>query len=191
MKRFIVTFFCIFSLTANAADDAYVTYEAADVLDALLDLENRDGVEPKTPDGIPHQQHNQNAPVSMQEHLKNRMAKLSGMTFEATPFSLSGSIGWRLEEPFAKGSRSAFIQNTFEFAHQHVPADGSLHMLLPNNAAQMVIEKGWGILHPITDSVSGADTEYLMVFGPRNEADLKAVWVISLVSYYQARGHRN
>ena len=63
----------------------------------------------------------------MQETLKRAPAALPGIFFEPTPFSLAGSVGWRLEAIFAQGPSGAFIRNTREFAHQHRPQDGSMH----------------------------------------------------------------
>ena len=155
---------------------------------ALEGVAFRDGPAPDTPNGIPHQQHNQNAPLAMQEALREAASALPGVKFEPTPFSLSGSVGWRLEENFARGPAGAFIPRSLEFAHQHRPTDGSLHMLLPSEFAAVVLEKGWGIIHPLTESISGERSEYLMVYGPRNKGELETVWIIAQISYYHARG---
>lgn len=161
---------------------------ADEIYSALVDAPFREGPAPDTPDGIPHQQHNQNAPVAMQQALKEAIAALPGIRFEPTPFSLSGSVGWRLEQSFAQGPSGAFIRQSLEFAHQHVPADGSMHMLLPEEFARYALEKGWGVAHPWTDSLSGEHSEYVMIFGPRDEVELKTIWIIAQISYYQARG---
>ena len=161
---------------------------ANEIAGALEKATMREGPPPETPDGIPHQQQNQNAPVAMQEALRNAVSSLPGLRFEPTPFSLSGSVGWRLEQSLAQGPADAFIRDSLEFGHQHVPEDGSMHLLLPVELAQMVLEKGWGVLHPLTDAISGELSEYLMVFGPRDEHELRTVWIIAQISYYQARG---
>ena len=159
-----------------------------EISNALDEAPYREGPAPDTPDGIPHQQHNQNAPQAMQEALRNAVSTLPGIEFEPTPFSLSGSVGWRLRDRFAQGPAGAFIRQSLEFAHQHRPADGSLHMLLPLDFAIVALEKGWGVLHPWTDSLSGDQSEYVMIFGPRDEGELKTVWIIAQISYYYARG---
>ena len=175
--------------TQTATSDALLEIMPADeISNALGEAPFREGPPPDTPDGIPHQQHNQNAPVPMQEVLREAASALPGIKFEPTPFSLSGSVGWRLEESFAQGPVGAFIRQSLEFGHQHVPADGSMHMLLPLEFAAVALEKGWGVIHPLTESISGEDSEYVMIFGPRDEDELKTVWVIAQISYYQARG---
>lgn len=161
---------------------------ADELVGALKDAAIREGPAPDTPNGIPHQQHNQNAPAAMQEALREAASALPGVDFEPTQFSLSGSVGWRLEERFARGPAGAFIPPSLEFAHQHRPTDGSLHMLLPLEFAATVLEKGWGVIHPLTGSISGENSEYLLIYGPRNEGELKIVWIIAQISYYQARG---
>ncbi|MGL1890698.1 MAG: DUF5519 family protein [Spirochaetaceae bacterium] len=151
-------------------------------------ISERKGEAPEFATGIPHQQYSQNAPVVLQEQLRVAISKLPGVVLEPTPYSLAGSIGWRLKKTFAGDLSGAFIRDSLEFAHQHIPSDGSLHMILPNNIAKSVIEKGWGIMHPWTDSISGENSEYLMIFGPRDEEELKVIWIISQISYLYARG---
>ena len=171
-----------------ASGEALEVIAAGEIAAALEGAALREGPAPVTPDGIPHQQHNQNAPVAMQEALKSAAAALPGIEFEPTPFSLSGSVGWRLAEGFAGGPVGAFIPRSLEFAHQHRPSDGSLHMLLPVRFAATALDKGWGVVHPFSDSISGERSEYVMIFGPRNESELETVWTIAQISYYQARG---
>lgn len=175
--------------TQEAVSDALLEIIPADeISNALDEAPFREGPPPETPGGIPHQQYNQNAPVAMQKALRAAAATLPGMRFEPTPFSLSGSVGWRLEKRLARGPAGAFIRQSLEFGHQHVPADGSMHMLLPLQFAAAALEKGWGVIHPLTDSISGEQSEYVMIFGPRDEGELRTVWIIAQISYYQARG---
>lgn len=170
------------------AEDPMAIIPASEISAALSDAPSREGPAPDTPDGIPHQQHNQNAPVDMQEALKDAARELPGIVFEPTPYSFSGSVGWRLEESFAVGPAGSFIRDSREFGHQHVPADGSLHMLLPNEQANIALNKGWGVIHPLTNSISGENSEYVMIYGPRNTDELETIWIIAQISYYQARG---
>jgi phospholipase/carboxylesterase len=155
---------------------------------ALASASMRTGPHPETPSGIPHQQHNQNAPLDMQEILKAAMDDLEGVYLEATPYSFAGSMGWRLEETYAQGSAGAFIRESREFGHQHVPEDGSMHMLLPNSASKIALDKGWGVIHPLTESISDESSQYVMIYGPRDKDELQTVWIIAQISYYQARG---
>ena len=124
----------------------------------------------------------------MQEELLAAVSALPGIQIEATEFSLSGSLGWRLESSFAQGPEDGFIRQNLEFGHQHQPADGSMHMLLPVEFSVVALGKGWGVIHPLNESISGENTDYVMIFGPRDEAELKTIWTIAQISYYYARG---
>lgn len=175
--------------TQTAASDTLLEIiPAGEIFNALNEAPFREGPPPDTPNGIPHQQLNQNAPVTVQQALRALASALPGIKFEPTPFSLSGSVGWRLDESFAQGPAEAFIPQSLEFGHQHVPADGSMHLLLPLAFAKVALEKGWGVIHPLTDSISGENSEYVMIFGPRDEDELKTIWIITQISYNQARG---
>lgn len=115
--------------------------EISAALDAAPD---REGPAPETPLGVPHQQHSQNAPLEMVQAMTASAIPLPGIKFEPTPFSLFGSLGWRLEPDFAEGPEGAFIRESLEFAHQHRVEDGSMHMRLPSEFATIALGKGWG-----------------------------------------------
>jgi len=172
----------------STSDTLLEIIPADEIRSALNEAPFREGPSPDTPNGIPHQQHNQNAPVAMQEALRAAASALPSIKFEPTPFSLAGSVGWRLDGSSTQGPAGAFIRDTLEFVHQHVPTDGSMHMLLPLEFSRAALEKGWGVIHPLNDSISGENSEYVMIFGPRDEGELKTIWIIAQISYYQARG---
>ena len=162
---------------------------AGRITDALNAAPVREGPPPTTPDGIPHQQHDQNAPLAMQQRLMSAIFTLPGILVVPTPFSLAGSQGWRLLGDFARGPDDAFISTeSLEFGHLHRPSDGSMHMLLPSAFSMVALEKGWGIIHPLSDQISGENTEYVMIYGPRDDEELQTIWIIAQISYYFARG---
>ena len=159
------------------------------VSDALGAVPARVGQPPNVADGIPHQQFNQNAPEAMQEALMASIVDLPGIRIAETQFSLRGSQGWRLEEDSALGPEDAFITTeSREFGHLHQPMEGSMHMLLPTRFAAVALGKGWGVIHPLSPDISGENSEYLMIFGPRDEGELETIWIIAQISYYYARG---
>ena len=162
--------------------------DAGEIGQTLNSLPDRAGPPPITPDGIPHQQYSQNAPPELQLALREAVSALPGLLLSPTPFSLAGSVGWRLEEGFAGGPSGAFIRDTREFGHQHRPSDGSMHLLLPDELSRIALEKSWGVMHPASETISGAGSEYVMIYGPRDASELESIWVIALASYYQARG---
>ncbi len=63
-----------------------------------------------------------------------------------------------------------------------------MHMLLPSEFSTVALDKGWGIIHPLTGSISGENSDYVMICGPRDEDELQAIWIIAEISYYHARG---
>ena len=161
---------------------------ADEIATALNAAPEREGPAPATPDGVPHQQLNQNAPLAMIQALTASAIPLPGIKFAPTPFSLAGSLGWRLEPDLAQGPDEGFIRGTLEFGHQHRVEDGSMHLLLPSEFSTIALEKGWGVIHPIDDTISGETSTYVMIYGARNLEELETVWLIAQISYYQARG---
>ena len=63
-----------------------------------------------------------------------------------------------------------------------------MQMLLPSEFSTVALDKGWGIIHPLTGSISGENSDYVMIFGPKDEDELQAIWIIAEISYYHARG---
>ena len=173
---------------ATSADTALEIVPADQVLNALRAAPHREGPPPITPDGIPHQQHNQNGPFDLQQLLTASVSLLPGIHVEPTQFSLDGALGWRLNRSFALGPVDAFIRESDEFGHLHRSSDGSAHMLLPVGASALALDKGWGIIHPLTDAISGDDSDYVMIYSARNDGELETFWTIVQISYYYARG---
>lgn len=128
---------------------------------------------------FPHQQVTQTAPVDMQEQLFARAASLPGITVGDSGVSVPGARAFHLDPERAGGPKDAFQVGT-EFAHIHPAGDGSLHLKLPPDVYDEVLEKGWGEPHPISGT--------MLVFGPRNRFELETVWQIVLASYRWALG---
>ena len=140
----------------TASESPLETIPADKIVGALNAAPVREGPPPETPDGVPHQQHDQNAPLDMQNVLMASIRALPGVFVVETEFSLPGSLGWRLESDFAMGPDGAFISaETLEFGHLHQPFDGSMHMLLPSAFSAVALEKGWGVIHPLSAGISG------------------------------------
>ncbi|MEX2423347.1 MAG: luciferase family protein [Acidimicrobiia bacterium] len=116
----------------------------------------------------------QNSPVAMQEALFQRVIGLTGITVGRSLVSLPDARAFHLDPELAQGPRQAFQRGT-EFAHIHAEYDGSLHLTLPPDLYDRVLETGWGEPHPISGT--------MMLFGPRNEVELEVVWAIVRESY--------
>jgi hypothetical protein len=61
-----------------------------------------------------------------------------------------------------------------EFAHLHPASDGSLHMVLPPEVVDQVIENGWAERHPLAGQ-HGLPANIVMVYGPRDDEELEVV----------------
>ncbi len=92
---------------------------------------------------------------------------------------------WLLDEG-GHSCAKAFIKDN-EFAHVHPSYDGSMHMMLPEDVAHEVVQKGWGEPHPLVPEGRMPPT-LVMVFGPRDEAELNVVLQLVDASYKFARG---
>jgi hypothetical protein len=135
---------------------------------------------------MPHQQLSQNAPLSLQEELWHRMTGLEGVRPGGSHVSLPDTRALHLDPRLATGPGDAFFAGT-EFAHLHGASDGSLHLMLPVSVAGDAIHKGWSELHPVARRGAGPPT-LVMLYGPRDEAELEVVWRLVQTSYAFARG---
>jgi hypothetical protein len=155
----------------------------------LADLPLRAGDRPQTNPQMPHQQVSQNAPAELQEALFERAAALPGVVVARSHVSVPGARAFHLDAAYAAGPQEAFFYGA-EFAHMHPASDGSLHIILPEPLAREVIAKGWGEFHPLVVQGVMPPTN-LMVFGPRDDAELDTVWRIVRASYEHATGASN
>jgi phospholipase/carboxylesterase len=92
-----------------------------------------------------------------------------------------GARAFVLDEASARGPAEAF-QTGREFAHLHPPHDGSLHMTLPAEVAEVAYAAGWGEPHPVRGTP--------LIFGPRDESELEVVWGLLQSSHEYASGKR-
>jgi phospholipase/carboxylesterase len=147
-------------------------------------LPARRGSRPAVQHRVPQQQLDQNAPTDLQERLFARLIELDGVSGAASAISVPGARGFILAD--AQGPDEAFlVPSAGEFAHLHPAQDGSLHLSLPMPQAADVLEKGWGVAHPLAGV--RLTPGMVMVFGPRDDAELDTVTGIVTASYDYAR----
>jgi hypothetical protein len=150
-------------------------------------LPPRSGERPKTATSMPHQQLDQTTPASLQEELWRRMSELEGVTTGSSGVSLPETRALHLDPQIAHGPGDAFMVGT-EFAHLHGARDGSLHLMLPAEAASEAIDKGWAEPHPL--ALRGiAPPTLLMLYGPRDALELETVWQLIKLSHSFACGN--
>lgn len=154
-----------------------------------LGLPTRAGEPPRTGPEIPHEQLDQTAPVELQQELWRRMSALEGVRTGRSGVSVPQTRALHLDPALALGPPEAFLVGE-EFAHLHGPADGSLHAALPSDIAAQAIESGWAELHPFARRGMLPATT-IMIYGPRDDAELETVWAFVEISHAFARGERS
>lgn len=142
-------------------------------------LPARAGPAPRVIGPRPHAQRSQNAPERLQEQLAGRVLALPGVREAPSAVSVAGARGFVLDGENGRGPAEAF-QAGREFAHLHPPADGSLHMTLPEHVAAAAYASGWGQPRPVSRTP--------LIFGPRDEEELEVVWRLLHSSYNYAAG---
>jgi Luciferase len=132
----------------------------------------RAGPRPETTPTNPHTQLTQNAPADLQERVFALASALDGVEVGPSLVSVPGARAFHLPES-AQPAREAFMVGR-EFAHLHPESDGSLHLTLPPDEVNRVIENGWAERHPLAGQF-GLPTNIVMVYGPRDEQELAVV----------------
>jgi len=141
----------------------------------LQGLPRREGERPNiAPHPIPHRQLTQ---VGSDATLSALVSAVDGIVrqqpglieFKTSRFETHNDAVW-LSEP-QKGNPDTLSGG--EVAHVH-PSDGSMHVILSPSDAKLVMEAGWGELHPIAGYGPLAPT-YLMLYSPRDAADIAVI----------------
>ena len=132
----------------------------------------RAGPRPETTPTNPHTQLTQNAPAGLQERVFMLASALDGVEVGPSLVSVPGARAFHLPES-AQAPREAFMVG-HEFAHLHPASDGSLHLTLPPDEVDRVIENGWAERHPLAGQ-HGLPANIVMVYGPRDDQELAVV----------------
>ena len=149
-------------------------------------LPRRAGQRPTVSWTIPQEQRSDNAPVDLQEKLFARISSLAGVSTSQSVISVPGARGLMIK-PEPDAPEDAFlVPSAGEFAHQHPPHDGSLHLALPPQLAADAIAKGWAAAHPLAGIRLARGM--VMVYGPRDENELHVVAAMVETSHACATG---
>ena len=109
-------------------------------------LPERGGPRPEVSWTIPQQQETQTPPVELQERLFEEIRSLPGVDVGPSHISVPGARGFTLREG-STDQHAFLVPQVKEFAHLHPAYDGSLHVVLPPDAAADVSARGWGRPH--------------------------------------------
>jgi phospholipase/carboxylesterase len=148
-------------------------------------LPERAGARPSVSWTIPQQQESDNAPAELQEALFARMSALPGV--ESGPSQISVPGARAVLAPDATGPEEAFlVPSAREFAHLHPAYDGSLHLVLPVDLAADALAEGWAQVHMLAGI--RLSPGFVLVYGPRTEAELEVVAGLVEASHQFALG---
>lgn len=156
----------------------------------ILELPKRSGDKPLTTPRNPHMQLNQQPEDrKIIDKLMEWAFALPEINKQFSKISMPGSQAMCLAPDKMCNQCSAFMVEN-EFAHFHPIPDGSMHLGLPLNDANYVIQQGWGELHPVA-KMGYLTHNFIMVYAPRNEEESEILKKIILRSYQFATGNLN
>jgi hypothetical protein len=151
----------------------------------MIDLPARSGAKPKTTSTNPHQQQSQNPTPEVYELLLRKAFEFPHVERRPSAISVPGAQALWLSEEVKSVRPEAFLIGR-EFAHVHPSYDGSMHMMLPPEAVEQLLAKGWGEPHPMARRGLIPPTA-VMVYAPRNAAEVETVLQVIGASYRLAR----
>jgi hypothetical protein len=146
-------------------------------------VRRRAGTRPQTTPTNPHTQLTQNASTEMQERVFAFAGALPGVAVGPSEVSVPGARAFHLPNS-SNPAREAFMV-AHEFAHIHPASDGSLHMTLPPDVVDKVIEAGWAERHPLAGRY-GLPSNIVMVYGPRDDDELGVIEALVRASHSHA-----
>ena len=151
------------------------------------DFPARGGPRPATTPVNPHSQLDQNAPVELQDRLRDHALSLPGVRAGRSNVSVPGAVAFFLDDP----PRPAALPDLFggEWGHIHPHHDGSLHLNLPTPDAERLIELGWAEFHHVVEQ-GLVPPIVIMLYGPRDEDELTVATHVVEIAYRAAGGAR-
>lgn len=151
---------------------------------ATLNLPQREGPKPETTSRLPHSQVTQHGPDHIIDKLHGWCFSLPSVANEESGISVPGARALVLHQ--GKDCNHEAFMCGREFAHIHPhPDNGSMHLKLNAEDAQAVIDTGWGESHYLVTQ-GHYPMGLVMVFSPRDEAELETVKTIVTRSYEYA-----
>jgi hypothetical protein len=145
----------------------------------------RRGARPATTRVNPHTQLDQNAPVEMQDALREHALSLPGIRGGPSNVSVPGAVAFFLDAPPQPSSLPDLFGG--EWGHIHPHYDGSLHVNLPTEDAERLIELGWVEYHTVVEQ-GLVPPIVVMLYGPRDQEELAVAKAIVEMAYLAAGG---
>ncbi len=145
----------------------------------MLNIEKRSGAKPTTNPQPPHLQITQQSPRGVYNSLNAWVFNAFDLVREEpTRISVPTSRAMWLQEDVPTSS-DVFMPplGSREFAHTH--KDGSMHLMLASKDEKMVLEAGWGELHPWHHK----GVHEILIYAPRDQSEIETVKAIVQASY--------
>jgi hypothetical protein len=153
--------------------------------EALLELASRTGTRPDVAVQYPSLQTQDTSPDELRARLIDHGSQLPSVTVARTAMSVPG-VALNLDESLAKGKPECFVHRR-EFAI--IRDEGSTQVNLDPDCGQIVLDRGWAVVHPLARYMAGAlPPQSLIVFAPRDEEELATVTMLLDVAYVYAVG---
>ncbi len=152
----------------------------------MLNIPPREGPRPVTTPCAPHTQISQNPDAATARAFRDRAFDFPFVIRQPSMISVPGAEALCLEHGRGCGCREAFMIGR-EFAHVHPPQDGSLHMMLPEDAVPGIVDLGWAEPHPMATAGAIPPTA-VMVYAPGNAAEIEIVVDLLRISHAFACG---
>lgn len=151
----------------------------------LLELQPREGTRPHIAVEYPSLQTEDIAPDELRVALIDAGSRLPSVRSGRSAMNVPGEA-LSLDKELAKGKPEGFLHR-LEFAI--VRDEGSVQVNLDPDCGQIVLDRGWGVIHPLARYMAGAlPPQSLIVFAPRNAGELATVSMIIEVAYVYAVG---
>jgi hypothetical protein len=149
------------------------------------DFPARSGSRPATTAVNPHTQLDQNAPPELQDLLRDHAVSLPGVRSGRSNVSVPGAVAFFLDAP----PHPPALPDLFggEWGHIHPHYDGSLHLNVPTEVAERLIELGWAEYHTVV-AQGLIPPIVVMLYGPRDHEELAVAKAIVEIAYLAAGG---
>ena len=136
----------------------------------------RGGERPAVTSGIPHVQLDQTSSKEMFGLLTDWAFSQPGVVESPSRASLPGTRALSLAPGLEPHDDAMIVGREFAHIHPMTSGSGSLHLRLPSNVAQEVVDTGWGEWHPF--ALEDTMPDLVMVYSPRSDDDLDVVKTI-------------
>ena len=153
----------------------------------ISNLPQRSGNRPATTSMLPHSQLDQHGPDEVIEQLHEWCFSLPSIANEHSGISVPGARALVVHDGVDCNHEAFMIGREFAHIHPH-PDNGSMHVKLEAADAKAVVDAGWGEDHYLVTQ-GHYPPGLIMVFSPRDAAELEVVKTIVAQSYEFATGN--